>query len=513
MNLAQLESPHASLSRQPVVFTVYAPFGTDAALSTFPDGSSTELAMHPMMKSLEQVAAHGVHVVALIDLEGKDTYLVRIAAGAQAEVVSRWKQDMTSPLTLAGLLHHASQWQPGAALVLALEGHGAGYLPDLDRRALTARNVTDNGRFEWRMNEHESWPVLPGGFPGLPGGFPGLPGGFPGLPTNHMPMSTYGLGDALARSQRMGAPKPAVVHLNNCFNMSVELLHTIAPYAHYATGYINYNFFTAGMTYPEVFAQLQAAPGAGAHQLAVWFAQANRSMLEAKGNHPTVGGVIELARMKPISEALDDLADALLASLRTGDPVERARHIDKIRRAIIRAQQLDVDGDMVLETPDEMTDLLSLAVELSREDFPAHPVAAKAAALAAQLADVKVYGSSDRPWTRPSQFWDFSSQALAMNILLPDPLREGRWDWRSPYYLDVNPDPTRPRVQPHIIDFLQVTDWVDFLIEYHKDVRFVGLLAARIPDFPVFNAGFKLPPGDLPEPCKPHAPGRRRPRG
>jgi hypothetical protein len=513
MDLAQLETPGAGESPQPVVLAVYAPFGTDAALSQFPDGASTDLALHPLMKNLEEVAKHGVHVLALIDLDGKDTFLVRIAAGSPADVVSRWKQDMTSPLTLAGLLHHASEWRPGAAIVLALEGHGAGYLPDLDRRALTARNVTDNGRFEWRMNEDESWPVLPGGFPGLPGGFPGLPGGFPGLPTNHMPMSTFGIGDALARSHRMGAPKPAVIHLNNCFNMSVELLHTIAPHAHYATGYINYNFFTAGGSYPEVFERLQAAGSASAHDLAIWFAQGNRRMLEDKGNHPTVGCVVELARMKPISEALDDLADALLAALRTSDPVERARTVDKIKQAIVRAQQLDVDGNMVLETPDEMTDLLSFSVELSRQDYAPHPVAAKAAALAAELADIKVYGSSDRPWTRPSQFWDFSSEALAMNILLPDPLREGRWDWRSPYYLDVNPDPTRPRVQPNIIDFLQVTDWVDFLIEYHKDVRFVGLLTARIPEFPVFNATFKLPPGDVPDPCKPRTPGRRRKGG
>ena len=38
---------------------------------------------------------------------------------------------------------------------------------------------------------------------------------------------------------------------------------------------------------------------------------------------------------------------------------------------------------------------------------------------------------------------------------------------------------------------MKVTDWVDFIIEYHKDSQEpVRLLPARIPQFPVFNASF-----------------------
>jgi len=40
-----------------------------------------------------------------------------------------------------------------------------------------------------------------------------------------------------------------------------------------------------------------------------------------------------------------------------------------------------------------------------------------------------------------------------------------------------------------------VTDWVDFIIEYHKDVPFVGLLPAQIPEFPHFNKGYQPPRG------------------
>ena len=59
--------------------------------------------------------------------------------------------------------------------------------------------------------------------------------------------------------------------------------------------------------------------------------------------------------------------------------------------------------------------------------------------------------------------------------------------------------------QPHIIDFLKVTDWVDFLIEYHKDSKeWVRLLPAAIPEFPVFNA--KFDPKTIP-PCGHDKPG------
>src|SRR6185295_10177195 len=96
------------------------------------------------------------------------------------------------------------------------------------------------------------------------------------------------------------------------------------------------------------------------------------------------------------------------------------------------------------------------------------------------------------------------------------PVLRGLWDWRSPFYLEVNPDPSKPLVQPHIIEFVKVTDWVDFLIEYHKgtptDGSFVRLLPAAIPEFPVFNANFepgkpKQPPGYC-EPDQPGQPGR-----
>jgi hypothetical protein len=492
-----------SPARDSVVLAVYAPFGSDPVLSTFPDGSSRQLAQHPLVKSLLKIAGSGVHVTALVDLVEDDTYLIDIPAGQPAalQTVSRWKQDMSSPNTLAGFLRHAHELHDTSDVVLALEGHGAGFLPEIDRSKLTVANLTMQGQVEWHITSAGGSPVLPQGSPMLPQGSPMLPQGSPMLPASHMPLSTWALGDALKQATDAGVPKLAAIHFNNCFNMSVEVLHTVAPYADYATGYENYNFFTAGAAYPAVFQKLAAAGSASAQQLAQWFADGNKDILAAKGNHPTVGCVVQLGRLQAIVERIDDLADALLAALRTSTPAQRPAIVQKIRSAIRRAQQFDTNANMDLETPDELTDIDSLATELMATDFAPFKVQQAAAGLRDALKDIKRYGAVDAPWTAPGALWDFSAKNLAMNIFLPDPLLLGLWDWRSPYYLDVNPDPTLPRVQPHIIDFVKVTDWVDFIVEYHKGQPFKGLLPAAIPEFPVFNARYEPPKGRQPDPC------------
>lgn len=495
------ESTPAVAGTESVLLCVYAPFGTDRVLSTYPHGQSQDLGQHPLLRNLLRVAERGVHVAALIDRVGEDSYLVEIPAAQpqRMRITSCWKQDMASPLTLAGFLRRAHANHPKSALVLALEGHGAGFLPEIDRTQMTARNITDGGRIDWKISGNSS-PVLPEVSPVLPEVSPVLPEVSPVLPANHKPMSTWGLGDALRRAQDAGVPKVAVLHFNNCFNMSVEVLHTVAPYAGYATGYINYNFFTAGDSYPWVFDQF-ARPGRHtALDLARWFADGNDRFLAAKGNHPTVGSVVPLARMKAIAERVDDLADALLSAMRSAG-ARRPVVIQQIQDAIVRARQLDTPngGSWDLETPDELTDLRSLAIQLQVPDFSPHPVRRAAQDLAAALDGLWRYGARDRPWMDLNVEWNFAVRDMAMNILLPDPLRRGLWDWRATFYMNVNPDPNAPRVQPQVIDFLKVTDWVDFLDEYHRDVKFVGLLTARIAEFPAFNARFEPP-------CKPVEP-------
>lgn len=541
---ARRDDPIAQLRNERVVLVVYAPFGTDETLSTYPDGSSTRLSQHPLYRSLLGVAQAGVSVCALIDRVGCDTLLVEIPGGrpSKAQTTPCWKQDMASPRTLAGLLGRAQACHPKSTLVLALEGHGAGYLPEIDRRQLTHRNLTAgaSGSIRWEINPAPlvelgdtptdmGSPILPmggpiqpvmggpiqpvmggpiqpvmggpiqpvsddGGAPVLPMGGPIPPGVSPLLPANHWPLSTWGLAEALrlARDEN-GASRVAVVHLNNCFNMSTELLHTLMPHAEYATGYPNYNFFTAGTTYPAVFQALRGRPYS-AEDLARGFALGNRDVLQAKRHHPTVGAMIRLARMDTIAKRVDNLAGELVQAL-TAAGAGRAALVQLIQQAIARAQPYDTDGSFRLEMPDQMLDLMSLATHLQAPDL-ALPSAVKGAAhdLHRALVKVKQYGANDRPWLLeppPTVRWDFRARDLAMNILLPDPDRRGLYDWRSIYYLNKTAETDVPLVQPHVIDFLKHTRWTDFIIEYHKGAPFKGLLPASIPRFPVFNATYQ----------------------
>jgi hypothetical protein len=487
--------------RQGVTLAVFAPFGSDPELSTYPDGQSQDVAHHPLTRNLQKVAAAGVNVVALIDRYADDTWLVQIPAGQPSDItfLSQGKQDMLSPHTLANLAERAHRYAQKGSLILTIEGHGAGFLPDLDLTQLTLANVTDNGAVEWRLGNGMTRPFKAegpeSGQPLIEEGSPVLPVGNPTSPTNHQALSTWAYGDALRSAECAGVPRVSVLHFNNCFNMSTEVLYTVAPYADFATGYCNYNFFTAGQAYPAVFEHLATVGAASAGQVARWFAAANHAVLLAAGHEPTVAGTVELARMREIAERLDDLSDALLAALRTSG-AERPQFIEKIKTAIERAQQYDSRPDYILEVPDELTDLDSLATELMLIDFTPYKVGPAAAALRQALCGIKQYGDVDSPWMDPAVVWNFSSKNLAMNIFLPDPMLNGLWDWRSQYYLDVNPDPGNPQVQPHIIDFVKVTDWVDFLIEYHRDTPFVGLLPALIPDMPLANAKYVPPPTD-----------------
>lgn len=479
-----------------VTLVVYAPFGTDAVLSSYPGATPLAIGQHPLVLNLIEVAKCGVHVSALIDLHGDDTYLVEIPAGKPTglRITSRWKQEMDAVNTLSGFLRYSRLKRPGTALVLALEGHGAGYLPEIDVSQLTTANLTQNGSIEWHLTDGEGAPLLPMGSPLLPMGSPLLPMGSPLLPVNHMPLSSYGLGKAMADALAGSAQKLGVIHFNNCFNMSVELLHTVAPHAEYATGYINYNFFTAGESYPAVFNKLKLAGSATTQQLALWFAEANRDLLASKSHHPTVGGVVKLSRLPLIATRIDALAKALITALTTAIPAQRPGVVEKIRAAIKLAQQYDSQGTQKLDFPDELVDVLSLATQLRTFDVNPVPVRKAALDLQAALAGIKVYGANATPWTDPSVRWDFSKPDLAMNILCPDAALRGLWDWRSPYYLQVVPDATLPVVQPHVIDFLKTTAWVPFIIEYHKQVPFVGLLPAAIPEFPIFDRKYTLPP-------------------
>jgi hypothetical protein len=498
-----------------VVLAVYAPFGSDPQLSNFPDGMRKPIAQQPLVQQLRQVAKLGVHVSALIDLVDDFSYLVEIPAGlpGQMRVHSTWKQSMSSPYALEGFLRHTRQHHPCSAVVLALEGHGTGYMPDLDTAQITPASTSNNGQISWSIDPQTVTATNGTAGPPLLGfAYPELPVPSPDVPHPQLPMSTWALGSALQRAGRIkGAGKIAVLHFNNCFNLSLEVLHTVADHADYATAYGNYNFFTAGSAYPKVFGRLRAAGSATRQQLAQWFALENQSALSTPPFFPTIGGAVRLSRMRGIVAALNTLADAMTAELKSNRNVA----LPAIRGAIMGAQQYDTGGGYELETPDQLTDVMNLARALQKQPTLPASVITAAAALEKLLAGVKQYGDNLPTSVDTSVRWNFSSDGLAMNVLLPDPALQGRWDWRSPYY---GVGPTVAAVQPHVIPFLAPTatgkcPWVEFLIEYHCGVPFVGLLRVLPPLFPVFDARFDpqrakpLPrPGAVPDGSSAKAP-------
>jgi hypothetical protein len=498
-----------------VLFAVYAPFGDDPTLSRYPGSAPRPVARHPLVGHLQQVAAEGADVAALIDLADDCTHLVEIPAlqPGRMRITPAWKLDMSAPCTLAGFLQRAHARFPCSALLLAMEGHGAGYLPAIDGAAVSPSSTNGSGGQQWivdaggtRLREAD------GGSPVLPFGNPTPPLDSPEALAVRLPMSTWGLGDALRRARAAGVPSPLLIHFNNCFNLSLELMHTVAPHAGYATAYGNYNFFTAGETYPAVFRALRLSGGMSVEQLARAFGEQNHAFLAAKGNHPTLGGVLRLSRMKGIGQAVDTLADALVAALDPADPAWSARR-ETMRQAIAQAQQLDADGNFELEVPDGLTDLGSLATRL-RVAFPGQATAAAADALLKRLAGIWLYGDFERPWLDESQVWDFRSPLLGLNILLPDPGLKGLWDWRSPYYLAGRTGTGTPPSVAQQIPFLldrrggRRAPWSQFIVDYHRDIPFDGYQRAVRPAFPVFNARFKPqypPPGR----DQPGTPGRR----
>lgn len=486
-------NPKQSDDTDSVVLAVYAPFGTDAVLSRYPDGQAgIPIQRQVLVKALQRVARHGVHVSALIDLYDDDSYLVEIPAlqPKAMRITSVWKQDMTSPRALAGFLRRTHAVNPCAALVLALEGHGAGYIPEIDAANLTPEKTTSNGDYEWTFGQDEVRVSPAPGSPALPVFSSVLPVFSSVLPAVDLPLSTSGLAAGLRLSQRQGVPKPAVIHFNNCFNMSVEHLHTVAPCADYATGYCNYNFFSSGETYPEVFRRLRSAGVATREALAQWFADENARPLQLKGNHPTIGAVVRLGRMREIAQCIDVLAGALVTALRPANPAQRPAVLAKIQAAVEAAQKYDTVPGFALSVPDQVSDVGDLAAELLKHDFGAVPVHAAATALGNALKGVKRYGDVGSPWMDTAQPWDFSDPSLAMNIFLPDPERKGIWDWRSPFYMASKQAAGSPNREAHPIDFLTGTRWIDFIDEYHKDATVFALLPALAPKFPQFNRKF-----------------------
>lgn len=508
-----------------VVFAVYAPIGTDPMLSRHPRAVQPSIKTHPLTQALRDVAACGVNVSALIDLYEDDTWLVEIPAGrpAKESILSTWKQDMSAPQSLAGFLRRTHACFPRSTPVLAIEGHGGAFLPDIDFNRLTpasttrVTSTTPPTDLHWIGNGggatfgSGSDPSLPMNSPILPMNSPILPMNSPILPAGHLPMSTWGLGEALRLAvKEHGVPPPALIHFNNCFNASVELLHTVSPWTDFATGYANYDYYTAGAAYPSVFQWLRSQSGSvTAEALARRFAEANRDAIQMQPNQPSIGATVPLRRMKPVATAIDRLAQELVKDLRAPVLAERERARAAVRAAAVASQHYDTEPGFALEVPDQFMDLASFALALALS-YPGAAVVQAAGLLANALKGFWVYGIKDKPYLDPNVQWDFSDPRLGLNIFFPDPDLRGLWDWRSPYYLSGRVDPKQPPAHRHVIPFLaeragKQPPWVEFIIAYHETTRFRAFRAAKPFFFPLSGGakGYEPPPAPPDPPLRP----------
>lgn len=508
-----------------VLFAVYAPFGADPSLSGYPDDTLRPIDQHPLVGHLKSVAALGINVAALIDLADDDTWLVEIPAWrpGKAVILSAWKQAMNQPQALSGFLRRAHARFPCSALVLALEGHGAGFLPEVDRLRITPSSTAqsqDGEELVWqvgsgasRLAHNDGSPILPmTGFEVLPmTGFEVLPAHAPDALPVTMPLSTWAVAKALADSQKAGVPRPAVIHFNNCFNMALEHLHTVAPYAEVATGYANYNYFTGGQTYPLVFGRLAgAANPVNALTLGRWFAEENHRPLALQGGNPGVGATISLRQVPKLAEAVEKLASELTSRLRS----QRATHFPRIRDAIGAALQFDTQGDFLLEVPDQSTDLGTWCLQLQQQYPAPDDVFTLAAQVLSALKNVQVYGDKDQPYMGSGQTWDFSNPRVAISIMIPDPRAEGLLDWRAPYYMAGTVDPKQPPAMKAQVPFLAdraggvQAPWPEFIDEYHKVDPFPAIRLLRIAPFkfPVYDAERKGGTPGTPGPDEPRDP-------
>ncbi|MBL8306583.1 MAG: hypothetical protein JNM33_07790 [Rubrivivax sp.] len=530
-------SSKAATGRSPgVLLAVYAPLGTDEALSRYPNENPAApiapIEQQALVKALQATAAEGVNVCALVDVFDDDSYLVEIPAfrPAAMSVMSTWKQDMSDRHALTAFLRRAHQRFPCDALVLAIEGHGGGFVPDIDYGRITPASVTQvvggTQRVRWvqtaslvtveadpaALPRQMISPTLASAERGAPAETrtptprdgmspplqmvsPTLQMVSPTLPPGRLPMSTWAYGEALRLAIKAGVPKPVVIHFNNCFNASTELLHTVAPFAGFASAYANYDFFTAGAAYPCVFRNLRLAGTATAEQLARWFVKENGELLRHKGNHPIIGATVRLSRMAGVTDKLAQLSRKLTAALRssTGEAVR-----DTVAQAARDAQHYDTVPGYVLKVPDQFIDVGSFARALALGFAASDPdIAAAAEAVRVAASGLWQWGDDDWPWMGrdPSIRYDFRDTQLGLNIFFPDPGLDGIWDWRSPYYLSGTVDPAKPPAHRHVIPFLadvagRSPAWVEFIVEYHNTTKFKGFHPPQPFVFPVFNRKF-----------------------
>ena len=121
----------------------------------------------------------------------------------------------------------------------------------------------------------------------------------------------------------------------------------MGPWTDFATGYANYDYYTAGAANPLAFRWLRSQPGSvTAEALARRFAEANPSDPD-EPNQPSIGATVPLRRMKP---ARQPSTGSRISSRRVPAPAlaEREQARAAVRAAAVASQHYDTEPGFAL---------------------------------------------------------------------------------------------------------------------------------------------------------------------
>ena len=123
--------------------------------ASIPDDKRKAIRSKPLVKHLLAVARQGVHVSALIDLFDDDSYLVEIPAYERPTDGDPLRVEAAHECA-AGVGRISAPHAPSISVfdrsVLAFEGHGAGYLPEIDALGRLPPDSSQRQRNAWSGN-------------------------------------------------------------------------------------------------------------------------------------------------------------------------------------------------------------------------------------------------------------------------------------------------------------------------------------------------------------------------
>jgi sugar lactone lactonase YvrE len=247
------------------------------------------------------------------------------------------------------------------------------------------------------------------------------------------------LREALRLATGDGATPIEVVHLDACLMGLLEQAYQVSPYADYLIASENLAW--------SVFPYTDYTQGVGIatspNELAASVVLSYSAQLSGTVSYPHTIAALDLSAVPTVTVAVDDLADALIASL--------PQSSDSIGQAWIATQHFDSRDYYTIDTQDEYLDLFDFAAQLSSTVTDTDVVSAAVALQAIEsdlvLAERHLSGQPDIG----GQIYDWSLDG-AHGVALYFPPDNTAWGYDL-YLMDT-------------FRFTEDTSWDEFLLAY-----------------------------------------------